>query len=200
MPSQSTVPSSAPPPPPQSHGGIYILAAVVLLAAIGGLLCWKLKGGNEAAVTPVLPTPPTNTPTLADPPPPPPPPIPDEVAHGPDGGAHVASSSASPCGPKCAGRGNTAMEAALNARSLSTRPCYERALRVNSTLQGKMMVNVRIDSQGNVCSTGITQDAIHSTEVANCVMGMFRSAKFPPPSGGCVDVNVPLSFVPREGK
>jgi hypothetical protein len=150
-------------------------------------------------VTPVLPTPQANTPTLAEPPPPPPPPIPDEVAHGPDGGARVAS-TASPCGAKCTGKSNNAMEAAVNARAGSMRPCYERALRVNAALQGKMTVNVRIDSQGNVCSTGISQDAIHSTEVANCVMGMFRSAKFPPPSGGCVDVNVPLSFVPREGK
>jgi len=196
MPSQSIGPSSSA-PPPRSHGGIYIVAAVVLLAAIGGLLCWKLKG-NEAAVTPVLPTPPTNTPNLAEPPPPPPPPIP-EVVNGPDGGVRAAS-NINPCGAKCTGKSNSAMEAAVNARAGSMRPCYERALRVNSSLQGKMTVNVRIDSQGNVCSTGIAQDAIHSTEVANCVMGMFRSAKFPPPSGGCVDVNVPLSFVPREDK
>jgi hypothetical protein len=29
---------------------------------------------------------------------------------------------------------------------------------------------------------------------------MFRSARFPQPSGGCVDVKVPMSFVPREGR
>jgi len=46
----------------------------------------------------------------------------------------------------------------------------------------------------------VLEDAIHSVEVSNCVMGMFRSAKFPPPSGGCIDAKVPLSFVPREGK
>jgi len=62
------------------------------------------------------------------------------------------------------------------------------------------MVSVRIDPQGNVCSASVAEDAIHSAEVANCVMGMFRSAKFPPPTGGCIDVKVPLSFVPREGK
>jgi len=197
MPSQSIAPSSSR-PPPRSHGGIYVIAAVVLLAAIGGLLCWKLKG-SETAVTPVLPTPPTNAPTLAEPPPPPPPPVPDEVAHGPDGGMRVAGNS-NPCVQKCNGTTTSAMVAAVNARAGSARPCYERALRVNSTLEGKMTVNLRIDPQGNVCSTGISQDAIHSTEVANCVMGMFRAAKFPPPSGGCVDVNVPLSFVPREGK
>jgi hypothetical protein len=73
-------------------------------------------------------------------------------------------------------------------------------LRVNSALQGKLTVNVRVDPQGNVCSTSVVEDAIHSNEVSNCVMGMFRSAKFPPPTGGCVDAKVPLSFVPREGR
>src|SRR5438105_3744119 len=64
----------------------------------------------------------------------------------------------------------------------------------------KLTVNVRVDPQGNVCSASVVEDAIHSVEVSNCVMGMFRSAKFPPPTGGCVDAKVPLSFVPRESK
>jgi TonB family protein len=92
------------------------------------------------------------------------------------------------------------LQAAISGRAGAARPCYERALRVNSALQGKLMVNVRIDPQGNVCGSSIAQDQIHSAEVTNCVLGMFRSAKFPPPTGGCAEVNVPLSFVPKEGK
>jgi TonB family protein len=89
----------------------------------------------------------------------------------------------------------------MSARAGSARPCYERALRVNSALQGKLTVSVKVDPQGNVCATSIAQDAVHSPEVSNCVMGMFRSARFPAPSGGgCVELQIPLSFVPREGK
>jgi hypothetical protein len=109
-------------------------------------------------------------------------------------------SASNPCSAKCSGTGNSALNTAISGRAGAARPCYERALRVNSALQGKLMITVRIDPQGNVCSASVSQDAIHSPEVSNCVMGMFRSAKFPPPSGGCIDAQVPLSFVPREGK
>jgi hypothetical protein len=195
-------PSSAP-PPRSSGGGIYIAAVVVLLLGIGALIFWKLKGGNETAATPPLPPPAvTNPTTLAEPPPPPPPPI-EEVA-APDGGVRAATTrtgGGACAAPRCTGTTNSAIETALSARAGAARPCYERALRVNSALQGKLTVNVRVDPQGNVCSASVLEDAIHSVEVSNCVMGMFRSAKFPPPTGGgCIDAKVPLSFVPREGR
>jgi hypothetical protein len=197
---QSLAPSSA--PPPRSGGGIYIAAVVVLLLGIGVLIFWKLKGNNENQVAPLpLPTQ-TNPSTLVEPPPPPPPVVEEEVARV-DAGVRVASNGngAGPCAAnRCSGSANNAITSALSARAGSARPCYERALRVNSALQGKLTVNVRIDPQGNVCNASVIEDAIHSVEVSNCVMGMFRSAKFPPPNGGCLDARVPLSFVPREGK
>ncbi len=190
--------SIAPPskPPQSSSGAIYIIAVIALIAAIGGLVFWKVRGANEAAMAPPPPPAFTTPPALLEPPPPPP--IAEDDLRA-DAGVRAASNT-NPCTAKCSGTGNNAMNAALSARAGSARPCYERALRVNSALQGKLMVNVRIDSQGNVCSASISDDAMHSPEVSNCVMGMFRSAKFPPPTGGCVDAKVPLSFVPREGR
>jgi hypothetical protein len=172
----------------------------LLLLGIGLLIFWKLKGGGGDTATPVVPVPTvTSPPTLAEPPPPPPPVV-EEPQGAPDGGRRVVAGNGACAAQKCGGTSNNAIVAALNARAGSARPCYERALRVNSTLQGKLTVNVRIDPQGNVCNASVLEDAIHSNEVSNCVMGMFRSAKFPPPTGGCLDAKVPLSFVPREGK
>ena len=34
--------------------------------------------------------------------------------------------------------------------------------------------------------------------VANCVVNYFRGQAFPTPKGGCVDVNIPINFVPRQ--
>ena len=198
MPQSLAPPSSA--PPPRSGGGIYIAAVVVLLLGIGVLIFWKLKGGSEGQVAPAPPPTVTNTTPFVEPPPPPPPVVEEEVQRV-DAGVRVASNNAGPCAAnKCQGTSNNAIISALSARAGSARPCYERALRVNSTLTGKLTVNVRIDPQGNVCNASVVEDAIHSAEVSNGVMGMFRSAKFPPPSGGCLDAKVPLSFVPREGK
>ncbi|HEX9297933.1 MAG TPA: AgmX/PglI C-terminal domain-containing protein [Polyangiaceae bacterium] len=192
--SESIAPSK---PPQSSSGAIYIIAVIALIAAIGGLVFWKVRGANDAAVMPPPPPVMANPTPLLEPPPPPP--IAEEDL-GRDGGGVKTAGNLNPCTAKCSGTGNNAMNAALSARAGSARPCYERALRVNSALQGKLMVNVRIDSQGNVCSASISDDAMHSPEVSNCVMGMFRSARFPPPTGGCIDAKVPLSFVPREGR
>jgi hypothetical protein len=39
-----------------------------------------------------------------------------------------------------------------------------------------------------------------SPNVANCAANIFRtSGGFPSPRGGCIDANVPLSFVPQAG-
>jgi outer membrane biosynthesis protein TonB len=189
--SESIAPSKR---PQSSSGAIYIIAVIALIAAIGGLVFWKVRGANDA-MTPPPPPVMANPPPLLEPPPPPPT---AEAELGRD--AAVKATNYNPCTAKCSGTGNSAMNAALSARAGSARPCYERALRVNAALQGKLMVNVRIDPQGNVCSASISDDAMHSPEVSNCVMGMFRSAKFPPPTGGCIDAKVPLSFVPREGR
>jgi len=193
---ESIAPSSR--PPPTSGGAIYVVVVIALIAAIFGLVYWKLGGANEAPTA--HPPPVATTPATLAEPPPPPPPI-EEAVPVVDSGTRVATTNYSPCAvPKCSGSSNNAMASALSARAGSARPCYERALRVNSNLQGKLMLTVRVDPQGNVCSASISQDAIHSPEVSNCVTGMFRSAKFPPPTGGCIDVNLPLSFSPREGK
>ena len=193
-----SLPSSLPPKPPtHSSATGYIIAAILLLIAIVALIVFKLRGSREAPA-PLATVPAVTTPTLAEPPPPPPTAEPTVVV---DAGPTVAAvGTYNPCSAKCSGTGNTAISTAISARAGAARPCYERALRVNSALQGKLMVSVRVDPQGNVCGASVAQDAIHSPEVTNCVLGIFRSAKFPAPSGGCLEVQVPLSFVPREGK
>jgi outer membrane biosynthesis protein TonB len=191
--------SSLPPKPPTHSGGAgYIVAAVLLVAAIAALIIFKLKGsGGEVPPAPVASVPIATTPPLVEPPPPPPPP---QVEEHVDAAAPVAVSNYNPCSARCGGTITTALNTAISTRAGAARPCYERALRVNSALQGKLMVSVRVDPQGNVCNASVSQDAIHSAEVINCVLGIFRAAKFPAPTGGCLDVQVPLSFVPREGK
>ena len=187
-------------PPPTSGGAVYVIVAVALVVAIIGLVYWKLKGSDAPATAVTAPPVMTAAPPNLAEPPPPPPPIEEPVA-AVDAGPVRAAAAYSPCQvAKCGGAINNALSSAVSARAGAARPCYERALRVNSNLQGKLTVSVRVDPQGNVCSASISQDAVHSPEVSNCVTGMFRSAKFPPPTGGCMDVNIPLNFTPREGK
>ena len=49
------------------------------------------------------------------------------------------------------------------------------------------------------CSAGVASNELTSAPgVANCVTGYFRGQSFPSPRGGCVDVNIPINFVPRQ--
>ena len=195
---ESIAPSSR--PPPTSGGAVYVAVAVAMVVAIIGLVYWKLKGSDEPKA--VVPPPVVTTAAPLAEPPPPPPPIEEPVAAIDAGPTRMATANyGGPCSvPKCGGSINNALSSAVSARAGAARPCYERALRVNASLQGKLTVSVRVDPSGNVCSASIKEDAVHSPEVSNCVTGMFRSAKFPPPTGGCMDVNIPLNFTPREGK
>jgi outer membrane biosynthesis protein TonB len=196
MPQSSVPPSSK--VLPHSHGGpFYILAVIMLICAIGAIICWKLKP------EPVHPTPPAVTagataPALADLPPPPPPPE-EDAGPAPAKTASTTTATSGSCS-NCKGTASAALQSALSARAAASRPCYERALRVNAALTGKLLVSVRVDPSGLVCNASIAQDGVHSAEVSTCVMGMFRNSRFPAPTGGCVDVNVPMSFVPKEGK
>jgi hypothetical protein len=89
------------------------------------------------------------------------------------------------------------LRSALAAKAGQARGCYERALRQNTMLQGRLVVNVRVGPQGQVCSAGIGQNALGDPGVASCVLQMFRAGTFPPAQGGCVDTAVPMNFVPK---
>jgi len=130
-------------------------------------------------------------------------PAPPELEAGPDAEpdedkkpvAKGATLCSSPCTAKVPG----ALRSALTSTGAAARGCYERALRTNSMLQGRLMVAVRVAANGNVCSASIVQDSVGSAQVSSCVIGLFQGKRFPPVTGGrCADVQVPLSFMPRE--
>jgi outer membrane biosynthesis protein TonB len=196
---QSSLPPSSKLVPRHSHSGaVYVLAVIVLVCAIGAIICWKLKPEPVARTTAPAATGQQRSPAFTEPPPPPPPP--EEDAGPVVAKAPTAAAASGPCSGPCRGTASAALQAAVSGRAAASRPCYERALRVNSALQGKLLVSVRVDPSGIVCSAGIAQDGVRSSEVSTCVLGMFRNSRFPAPTGGCVDINVPMSFMPKEGK
>jgi hypothetical protein len=189
-------------PATKSGSAGFIAAAIVMLLLMGGLIYWKVSGKNGAP-EPVASTPPvvTATPPVLEAPPPPPPPI-EEVA---DAGKKTTRTSfrgsvgGGACGGDCTGTAPAALQGALRAKAGAARGCYERALRQNPMLQGKIMVAVRVGAQGQICSANIASNTLGDPGVASCVLGMMRSSSLPPPNGGCVDVQVPMNFIPNTG-
>jgi hypothetical protein len=99
---------------------------------------------------------------------------------------------------KCSGVSSTELENALGFRVKQAHRCYDNALAQDPTLRGKVTVAVRIGANGQVCNAGIASNEMSSQSVASCVSGYFRGASFPSPKNGCVDVNIPINFVPRQ--
>jgi hypothetical protein len=61
-----------------------------------------------------------------------------------------------------------------------------------------MTVSVQVGPSGSVCNASLAADSVHSSEIASCVLNRFRGQSFPPPSGGCVTVNIPISFTIKQ--
>jgi outer membrane biosynthesis protein TonB len=170
----------------------------VFLLLGGGLLAYKMKGDDKP---PPPPAPIASATTVARPAltdAPPPPVEEDAGTPAPDASAtKVASTGGGPCGTTCSGSASGALQSEVQTIAGRARGCYERALRQNAQLQGKITVALKIDMAGNVCGASAANDSMGSPEVSSCVTGMFRGKKFSPPTGGCVNMTVPLNFTPK---
>jgi len=75
------------------------------------------------------------------------------------------------------------------------RSCYERALRNNPTLSGRLEVRFTIGTSGRV-TTASSSGLGAAPEVGTCVVSRIRGLVFPPPEGGSVDFSFPFTFTP----
>jgi hypothetical protein len=199
--------SSLPPSPPTTNNtGLLIGGALIALLGVGGAV-FALRG--EDAPKPEVPVTVTSADTgvRAAPPPPPPPPEEEPSANAaPTAPATTTAKSAagsaadnrgpSGCSGTCTGSAEAGLREALRQRGASAKGCYNKALRSNPTLQGKMTVAVRVSPTGNACSASASNNTLGDASVTTCILQQFRSGAYPKPTGGCVDVQVPLNFVP----
>jgi hypothetical protein len=197
------------------------LVPVVLVIAgglvfVGLLVVWKLTQSNEPApeakkAAPAAAAQPAPAPAVAPAPEPPPPPPPEEeparpaVANIPAAGPAPAKRELTPrapvkrdpnCDDPCNGRETPQLLSALGAKAGQARSCYEKALSNNSALAGRLEIGVRVSRTGAVCSASVGKDGLGNASVASCVLSRFRGGTYPQPTGGCVDVAVPLNFMP----
>lgn len=77
------------------------------------------------------------------------------------------------------------------------RGCYERGLKKNPRLEGKLLVQFEIAADGAVPSA-VAAEPFFDDWVSECVMKQFRGLKFPAHGGATVKVKYPIVFtLPR---
>ncbi len=77
------------------------------------------------------------------------------------------------------------------------RGCYERELRNNPTLSGRLEVNFTIGSAGRITSASSDGPlAAAAPTVGSCIVSRLRGLVFPTPEGGAVQFSFPFTFSP----
>ena len=82
----------------------------------------------------------------------------------------------------------------VRARIGAIKACYDRALKRNPNLSGKVKVRWTITAAGTVSAVEIEEDSMGDAEVSSCIKGLVSRWRFPAPSGGSVDVVYPFLF------
>ncbi len=78
------------------------------------------------------------------------------------------------------------------------RLCYERGLRDNPNLQGRIGVRFVIGRDGATSNTGNGGSDMPDARVVRCVVSQFQTLEFPPPSAGIATVVMPIIFSPGD--
>ena len=76
--------------------------------------------------------------------------------------------------------------------------CYERELKNNPTLAGKVAIEFTIEVHGTVSGVKVTANSTGSTAVGSCVANAIARFRFSPgPTGGGVTFSYPFVFAPQ---
>ena len=71
--------------------------------------------------------------------------------------------------------------------------CYEKQLKRDDSLAGKVEIEVVISEKGKVSEVLITDDSVGSRELASCIKSRVKRWRFPAPDDG--EVSFVTSFI-----
>ena len=89
-----------------------------------------------------------------------------------------------------------AVKRILQRRGKMFQQCYETALKANSKLKGKIVIEFTINSRGKVSDASAVKDNVKGG-VAKCVVSAMKRIRFPKPDDG--EVTIQNSFVFQPG-
>jgi hypothetical protein len=76
------------------------------------------------------------------------------------------------------------------------RDCYQRGLRADPTMAGKVLISAQVDADGGVISTDVASVYGLSNDVTSCIASVVKAATFSPPrpAGGASTLQIPVTF------
>jgi len=80
------------------------------------------------------------------------------------------------------------VESVFRRRRGAIQTCYERALKVNAGIEGKVSVRFTIGAAGTVTQIQVVENSTGDSGVGACIAEKIKGWPFPPPEGGLVIV------------
>jgi TonB family protein len=90
------------------------------------------------------------------------------------------------------------MSRTIRAAMPAFNACYDRALKREAGVRGRVVVAFTLARDGRVADAVAEQDHVPDPEVARCVVARFKRLQFPPPREDAVEGSFPFVFVPAE--
>lgn len=91
---------------------------------------------------------------------------------------------------------SAAIAKVVRRRIKSLQDCYERELKRDPALSGKIEIEFTIGESGRVDEARVSNNGMGSKAVGSCIVSRVRRWRFPTPDGGSVTVNYPFIFTP----
>jgi hypothetical protein len=102
-------------------------------------------------------------------------------------------------GDVCRGEPTSGTERELVSRAEQVQGCYDALLRRDRSRQGRVVVGLRIRTNGEIAAAGLVKDELHDPDFETCALERFSLPFRNPPTGGCLQVEVPIRFAPKPG-
>jgi pSer/pThr/pTyr-binding forkhead associated (FHA) protein len=88
-----------------------------------------------------------------------------------------------------------AVRRVVRSKLLEIKSCYERALNMDKSLEGKVVIRFQIEEQGRVRVASTKSTTLNNRQVEECVATRIKNAIFPePPPGTVAEVDYPFVF------
>ncbi|MDW8246608.1 MAG: AgmX/PglI C-terminal domain-containing protein [Sandaracinaceae bacterium] len=86
----------------------------------------------------------------------------------------------------------------INSRKSAIQACYERELRKNPSLKGRVAISMTIQPSGTVSNVRVVENSMGSDEVGECIVRVVQQFRFTVgPEGGSVTYSFPFVFEPQ---
>jgi len=112
--------------------------------------------------------------------------------------ASVATTSTSGCAKPCRGSVSDDLVKAIQESVQRAHRCYDNALVGNESLRGRVMIELLVGADGNICAATVVSKEKGMESVASCASAVVGGESYPAPMNGCVSIRVPINYLPKD--